>query len=63
MLGNIRIVFNWCSAIAQAIRFDAELVTFMNSDDDDADQTYGEYPIANLDCKAIVDVNVSFCRS
>ncbi|KFY54463.1 hypothetical protein V496_07254 [Pseudogymnoascus sp. VKM F-4515 (FW-2607)] len=53
----------WCSAIAQAIRFNAELVTFMNSDDDDADQTYGEYPIANLDCEAIVDVIVSFCRS
>lgn len=35
----------------------------MNSDDDDADQTYGEYLIANLDCKAIVEVNVSFCKS
>ena len=53
----------WCSAIAKAIRFNAELVTFMNSDDDDADQTYGEYLIANLDCEAIVDVKVSFYKS
>ncbi|KFY86241.1 hypothetical protein V500_07775 [Pseudogymnoascus sp. VKM F-4518 (FW-2643)] len=53
----------WCSAIAKAIRFNAELVTFMNSDDDDADQTYGEYLIANLDCEAIVDVKVSIYKS
>lgn len=52
----------WCLTIAHAVRHVADDVNFRNSEDEDADQEYGYFPMIHLCCKAVIKTTVCFCK-
>lgn len=57
----------WCSSISHTIRVVAEDINFRNSEDDDADQEFDQFPITSLCCEAVAKITVWFqkrqCRT